>query len=215
MKSFTVIVADGSFPVHEIPLGYLKIASRVICCDGSAESVVKAGFEPDAIVGDMDSLSKELKKRFAGRIFKDSNQDTNDLTKALTWCIKRNYTDIVIIGATGKREDHTIGNISLLTEYINDVNIIMVTDTGVFRPLRESAEISSFPGQQVSIFAIDPATELTSSGLRYPLQKTKVKNWWVATLNEATGEKFKLEFNDGRVIVYLKFPENDRNETVK
>jgi hypothetical protein len=42
-----------------------------------------------------------------------------------------------------------------------------------------------------------------------------VNNWWVATLNEATGEKFKLEFNDGRVIVYLKFPENDRNETVK
>jgi thiamine pyrophosphokinase len=208
MKSFTVIVADGSFPVHEIPLGYLKNASNVVCCDGSAESLVKFGIEPDAIVGDMDSLSKELAGRFAGRIFKDSGQDTNDLTKAVTWCIKMNYSDLVIIGATGKREDHTLGNISLLTEYIEDVNIIMVTDTGIIRPLRGSAEIPSFSGQQVSIFAIDPETEVTSSGLRYPLKKTKLKNWWIATLNEADGEKFTLEFSNGRVIVYLKFPEN-------
>jgi thiamine pyrophosphokinase len=208
MKSFIVIVADGSFPVHEIPLGYLKNASLIVCCDGSAKSVVEAGFEPDAIVGDMDSLDKELLQRFAGRIFKDSRQDTNDLTKAVTWCINMNYSDLVIIGATGKREDHTIGNISLLTEYVKDINVIIVTDTGIFRPLRGSGEISSFPGQQVSIFAIDPATELTSSGLRYPLEKTKLKNWWVATLNEATGENFKLDFLEGRVIVYMKFPEN-------
>jgi thiamine pyrophosphokinase len=208
MTSFTVIVADGSFPVHEIPLGYLKNASRIICCDGSAESLVKTGIEPDAIVGDMDSLNKELEERFAGKIFKDSGQDTNDLTKAVLWCRKMNYTDLVIIGATGKREDHTIGNISLLTEYIKDVNIIMVTDTGIFRPLLGSTEISSFPGQQVSIFALDPGTEVTSAGLRYPLKNTKLKNWWVATLNEATMETFTISFKGGSLIVYLKFAES-------
>jgi thiamine pyrophosphokinase len=209
MKSLTVIVADGSFPVHEIPLGYLRNASRIVCCDGSAESLLVYGIEPDAIVGDMDSLSKELGEKFAGKIYKDAAQDTNDLTKAVSWCRNMNYTDLVIIGATGKREDHSIGNISLLTEYIKDLNIIMVTDTGIFRPLRGSSEISSFPGQQVSIFAIDPDTELTSSGLSYPLEKTKLKNWWVATLNEATGENFTLEFTEGRVIVFMKFPGND------
>ena len=116
MKSFTVIVADGSFPVHEIPLGYLEKASKIVCCDGSAESLIKAGFEPDAIVGDMDSLSAELAGKYKDKIFRDSGQDTNDLTKAVTWCTKKNYTDLVIVGATGKREDHTLGNISLLTE---------------------------------------------------------------------------------------------------
>jgi thiamine pyrophosphokinase len=74
-------------------------------------------------------------------------------------------------------------------------------------PLQNSAEISSFQGQQVSIFSIDPETEITTAGLRYPLNKTKVKNWWVATLNEATEERFSISFDGGPVILYLKFKE--------
>ena len=203
--SKTVIVADGTFPVHEIPLGYLKNASKIVCCDGSAEDLVYNGFIPDAIVGDMDSLNDELANKYADRIFQDENLDTNDLTKAVEWCHEMKYDDIIIVGATGKREDHTLGNISLLAEYIKDVNVIMVTDTGIFHPFLKSANIKSFPGQQVSIFSIDPETEITSRGLRYVLKKAKLKNWWVATLNEALGDSFILEFKKGRVIVYLKF----------
>jgi thiamine pyrophosphokinase len=204
LESYTVIVADGTFPQHEIPLGYLKNAKRIICCDGSTQNLLLAGYQPDAIVGDLDSLTDDLVNRFADRIFPDENQDTNDLTKAVSWCNEMGYRDIVIIGATGKREDHTIGNISLLAEYIKNVNIFMVTDTGFFKPLLKSSELSSFPGQQVSIFSIDPETEVTSSGLRYPLNKTKMTNWWCATLNESLGDSFSLVF-DGRLIIYLKF----------
>jgi len=204
-NSRTVIVADGTFPTHSVPLDYLKKADRIICCDGSVANLFRADFIPEAIVGDMDSLGDDMANRFADRLFPDGNQDTNDLTKAVNWCKGKGYRDLVIIGATGKREDHTIGNISLLTDYIKDVNIFMVTDTGFFLPLMKSSEISSFPGQQVSVFAINPDTEITSYGLRYPLNHTKIKNWWYATLNESTGDSFSLEFSDARVIVYMKF----------
>jgi thiamine pyrophosphokinase len=207
--SYTVIVADGIFPQNEIPLVYLKNAKRIICCDGSAQNLVLAGMQPDAIVGDMDSLNDELTNRFADRIYLDENQDTNDLTKAISWCSDMGYKDIVIVGATGKREDHTLGNISLLADYIKSVNVIMVTDTGILRPLLKSSEITSFPGQQISIFSIDPETAVTSNGLRYPLRRTKISNWWFATLNEALGNSFSLEFDAGRVIVYLKFNESE------
>jgi thiamine pyrophosphokinase len=80
----------------------------------------------------------------------------------------------------------------------------MVTDTGILQSFLESSQISSFPGQQVSIFSIDPETEVTSHGLRYPLTRTKIKNWWFATLNESLGDSFSLEFY-GRLIVYLQF----------
>ena len=204
-NSRTVIVADGTFPTHSVPLNYLRNAGRIICCDGSVSNLYNAGFIPEAIVGDMDSLSADMADRFADRIFRDDNQDTNDLTKAVAWCKDKSYKDLVIVGATGKREDHTIGNISLLADYIKDVDVIMVTDTGIFIPLLKGSEISSFPGQQVSVFSIEPGTEITSYGLRYPLNHSKIKNWWCATLNEATGENFSLEFKEGQVIVYLKF----------
>jgi thiamine pyrophosphokinase len=109
LKPYTVIVADGTFPRHEIPLKYIKEAERIICCDGSAENLIKAGYIPDAIVGDMDSLNDSIAGRFNDRIFRDTDQETNDLTKAVSWCRERDYRDLVIIGATGKREDHTLG----------------------------------------------------------------------------------------------------------
>jgi thiamine pyrophosphokinase len=201
----TVIVADGTFPDHQIPLSYLKNCDRIVCCDGSTTSLVNAGFIPDAIVGDMDSLSSEMAEKFSDRIFRDDDQETNDLTKAVKWCHDKNINDVVIVGATGKREDHAIGNISLLAEYAKFLNVKMVTDTGVFIPYLKSFSASCFRGQQISVFSLDPENEISSSGLKYPLNKLKINNWWVATLNEAVGESFSLEFNNGRVFIYLKF----------
>jgi len=201
----TIILADGSFPVHDIPLQYLREAERIICCDGSSDQLIKAGFVPEAIVGDLDSVSPEIKEKFSGKLFPDPDQETNDLTKAVRWCTERNYKDLVILGATGKREDHTIGNISLLIEYAREAEVMMVTDTGILRPFLKSCEIRSFRGQQISVFSINPETEITASGLRYPLIRKKLRNWWEATLNEATGEKIELEFEGGALIVFLQF----------
>lgn len=206
MSSKTIILADGSFPEHEIPLGYLKNAERIICCDGSAEQLLKAGMVPDAIVGDLDTLPAGIAERFSDRIYRSTEQETNDLTKAVNWCAGKGYKDLVILSATGKREDHTIGNISLLAEYVKETSVIMVTDTGIFIPFKESSSVSTLPGQQVSVFSVDPGTEITSEGLKYPLKDLRLTNWWVATLNEAVGKNVSLIFNGGPVIVYLKFP---------
>ena len=203
--SYTVILANGSFPKHYVPLDYLRNADRIVCCDGSTENAVYAGFTPFAIVGDMDSLSREMKIRFSDRIFQDKEQETNDLTKAVKWCHGSGYNEVIILGATGKREDHTIGNISLLTEYAKIVNVRMVTDTGVFLPFLNSCRVNSFPGQQISVFSIDSGTQITSAGLRYPLMKKRLGNWWEATLNEALEDHITLEFDSGRVIVFLAY----------
>jgi thiamine pyrophosphokinase len=200
-----VILANGVFPTHDIPLSYLRNADRIICCDGSVENLVNFGLEPYAIVGDMDSINAELTDRYADRLFPDNDCETNDLTKAVNWCVSRGFYDIVITGATGKREDHTLGNISLLAEYNRYANVIMATDNGIFRTYYNSVEIETFYGQQISIFSTGDDTEITSTGLKYPLNNTKLTNWWVATLNEALGDKIFLDFKQGRVLVFLKF----------
>jgi thiamine pyrophosphokinase len=205
MPSKTVILANGKFPEHQIPVRYLNNAERVICCDGAAEALLEFGLEPFAIVGDCDSLSSLVIEKYYDRIFRDEDQESNDLTKSVSWCFEKGFRDVVILGATGKREDHTIGNISLLAEYARSVNVIMVTDTGIFYPLLENGRLESYSGQQISVFSIDPETEITSSGLKYKLDKMKLTSWWKATLNESVGDSFSLDFTGGPLIVFLKF----------
>jgi thiamine pyrophosphokinase len=108
------------------------------------------------------------------------------------------------MGATGEREDHTIGNISLLTEYHKKVKVKILTDNGVFIPISRSTTFQSKEGQQVSIFSLDPTIKITSSGLKYPLQNLALKAWWMGTLNEALSNEFRIEFEEEtQVIVFM------------
>jgi thiamine pyrophosphokinase len=205
MSETTVILANGKFPEHHIPVGILKNATRIICCDGAAGPLLDYGLQPAAIVGDCDSLDNKIIEKYGTIIFRIPEQETNDLFKSVNWCSERGYKELIILGATGKREDHTIGNISLLAEFAKTVDVKMVTDTGIFFPLLNSSGFESIPGQNISIFSIDPRTEISSSGLKYPLVHRRLKNWWEATLNEATGSSFSLDFKGGPLIVYTKF----------
>ncbi len=113
----TVILAHGEYPSSERTLGFLKQADRIICCDGATERLLDDGIVPDLIVGDMDSLPKRLQQRYAGIIHRDSDQETNDLTKAFKAALEPRPDTIHILGATGRREDHTMANVSLLADY--------------------------------------------------------------------------------------------------
>ncbi len=117
---------------------------------------------------------------------------------------------MAILGATGIREDHTLGNISLLADYSSRIDAVMLTDTGSFRVYNRSVTIASHPGQEVSLFNIDPDLTVTLQGLRYPLQNLRLTNWLRGTLNEAVGKSFKLEFEKGKVIVFLEYSKGEQ-----
>lgn len=199
----TVILANGEFPSHPIALSLLDNCKYLVCCDGAINNLVKAGKLPDAIVGDCDSLSEENLVRFAGIIHRIPEQETNDLTKAVHFCLQQGRTKLTILGATGKREDHTIANVSLLCEYMKDADVEMVTDYGIFTAIGTDSLFESKAGQQVSLFCIDRC-RLTSYNLLYSIKDQIFTNWWQATLNESEDAEFRID-TDGRVIVYRVF----------
>lgn len=199
----TVILANGEFPTNPIAVNILNNVQYLVCCDGAINNLVKTNRIPDAIVGDCDSLSKENTERFSTIIHRIAEQETNDLTKAVHFCIKQGRNKITILGATGKREDHTIGNVSLLCEYMKDADVEMITDYGTFVSIDTNAVFESKKGQQVSLFCIDNCA-ITSHNLKYPITGQVFTNWWQATLNESEGEEFTIE-TSGRTIVYRAF----------
>jgi thiamine pyrophosphokinase len=203
MSSTFVILADGNFPFHTRPLSCLQHAATVVCCDGATQKLLLSGQVPDYIVGDLDSLSPELKAQFSDRIFPSADQETNDLTKAVQFCIERGATKITIVGATGLREDHTLGNISLLADYADLVSDIeMMTDYGIFSVIRKNCSFESYVGQQISIFALDNTTQISTEGLKYPIAHRTLHSWWQGTLNEAVADTFSIHFDQGSLIVF-------------
>ena len=97
-KYSTVILADGDFPSTPRTTVLLKQAQRIICCDGAAEKLLRFGLEPDAIVGDLDSLAFQLKQKFFDKIVHVAEQESNDLSKAFRYCRSKGYDDVVILG---------------------------------------------------------------------------------------------------------------------
>ena len=202
---YTVILANGSFPRRKCLLETLCAAGRIVCCDGAAAKLLRAGLEPDLVVGDLDSLDPALRKRFKKRLVHESEQETNDLSKAFRACMARGWRNIVILGAGGRREDHLLGNISLLPLFAAGADVRMETDYGTFLPVLKSASFRRPAGTKVSIFSFHPEMPVTATGLKYPLDMLRLPFWWCGTLNETTAPEFSLAF-DGRAPLLLYFP---------
>lgn len=198
-----VILANGDYPTAPQPLEILRRgAPYVVCCDGAATAFVLHGGVPNAIVGDCDSLSDEIRTAFTSIIHKIDEQEYNDLSKTVKFLMSIGKRRIAILGATGKREDHTLGNISLLIEYMRwGMDVTMYTDHGVFIPCNGTTNLPCCPGQQLSLFSFGAVIN-RADGLRYPLYN--FTNWWQGTLNECLGESVTIHA-EGDYLVYLNY----------
>lgn len=201
----TVILASGLFPTTERALRYLREADFIACCDGAANACVAAGFEPDVIVGDGDSIAPNVMERYADRVVRIAEQETNDLSKTFHHCLQLGRCDaFVILGATGKREDHALANLALLMDYAEEhADVMMVSDFGTFYPCCDTKRLSVNPGQEVSIWNFG-ASYFSAEGLMYPLYDfTKL---WQGTLNVATRPDIAVHAK-GTFLLYVAEPD--------
>ena len=219
-----IILCDGDFPGKGPALKILKKAQRakrnhtVIACDRAILNLVKNGMDADYIVGDMDSLPKKYQQKYKARIHKEEEQDFNDLAKAFRFAMDladSNTFNIVILGATGKREDHTLGNISYLPVFAQtlrerfpkqSINLSMVTDYGVFVPILNTTRLKGKIGDRISIFAFDQTLQIISEGLEYKTDNVVFDMWWKATLNTFKKRDVLLSFSHpAKALLYFPF----------
>ena len=186
----TVIVANGEFPKKGgAAWKLLAGATRVVACDGAANAYHRRFRKwPTVVIGDLDSFFHPRLFPVPSSLIPVPDQDTNDLEKAMAYCAKKGWRDPVIVGATGKREDHSIGNVFRALDFGCEI----VTDLGRFVPVRGKASFKVAKGTAVSVFAPDPKTRMASKGLEWPLDSVRFKNLYCATLNRATGSRVML-----------------------
>ena len=112
-----------------------------------------------------------------------------------------------LLGATGRREDHTLGNISYLVTFGEEypgIDLEMLTDHGRFTAFRGCRRFDTFPRQQVSVFSMDPGQPVSGSGLKWPLDGMRIRRWWQATLNEALADSVELR-SEGWLVLFRTY----------
>lgn len=214
-----VIVGNGQFPKKEYPLYLLESADYVVCCDGALDTYLRHFRgrnlrRPDVVVGDMDSLSEKTAERFRDIAVKIDEQETNDQSKAFHYILEHfpDVDTIHILGATGKREDHTIGNLSLLMEYAREmrrqdcgrtVSVDIVSDWSTAFAITDSCTLDVGEGRSVSIICPDNSLNIKSEGLVWPTDNVVFDNLWQTTLNRASADRISLTFSHPSIALII------------
>lgn len=195
-----VILANGAFPEHELPLEIMNSAGTLVCCDGAANSLINYSRKPDIVIGDLDSLSTEAMSHFYDILVPSESQEIGDLEKAVNWIKEQDVEEASILGATGRSDDRSLGNLLLLYTDLG-MRLSVFTDTGHFSVVRSEAQLDTFAGQSVSLFTDSPSARLTTVGLAYPLHDEPLTRPHSGTSNRSLGETITISVEDGVCLV--------------
>ena len=165
-----LVLANGAFPTAPTPLALLDRWSlgqegyTLTCCDGAVNKLRRyTSLLPDAVVGDLDSVSPALRALLGERVHRFPDQD------------------------------HLLANLALLPSYTTlTEELIMLTDEGYFILVSEPSEIEVIIGQQVSIFNFSQ-TPVSLTGVRWPLRGDVLPQLWSGSLNCAEEETIRVE----------------------
>lgn len=203
-----LIVSGGMAPSKEILLKELKTSEIVICADSGANHLFKYNIIPNVLIGDFDSISAEVLETFRneGCIIETfpPEKDFTDTEIAIDYAIRKGYTIITLLGATGSRLDHVYGNIALLKKYAEkDYKIKILDDNNEIMYSRENLILYGESGNLFSLYAYGSQVEgLNVKGAKYELENyTLPIESSLGTSNEFIENEVKVTFKKGGLLI--------------
>lgn len=186
---------------------------RIIAVDGGLVSADRMQIMPTDIVGDFDTAPANLLKHYQTKkeicIHKfPPEKDATDSQIAIELALSLRCHEIVVIGATGRRIDHTLGNIQLLSLPLNqNVKCILWDQNNRIRLIKEKTLFrkEELFGKYISILPFTQRVEnITLYGFRYPLygyQMDLFRDPSLGISNELVKDEGIIEFSEGILMV--------------
>jgi thiamine pyrophosphokinase len=141
-----------------------------VCADGGANAARRHRCTPDLIIGDFDSVRASTLKAFRRTaVYRLEDQDSTDLEKALTWCVEDGFRRITVLGATGGRLDHAVGNMSALAKFSRRADVRFVDDDGELLAVGPERKLLLRPGTTISLLPLARCSGVTTRGLQWNL----------------------------------------------
>lgn len=211
----TLIVSGGNLD-KSFALSYMKAhpCEQTIAVDFGMTFFYEQSWTPDYIVGDFDSVNKDILRSFQNKkgeqrpkiLQFQPEKDETDTELAIRTAIQRGSSAIHILGATGSRMDHMIGNLHLLGMAMeHGVDCMMVDPFNRIRMIDQGITIKKEEqyGNYVSLFPFTPQVKgLTLTGFKYPLDCYTLECYHsLGVSNEITEEEACISFQEGVLLV--------------
>lgn len=176
----------------------------VICADSGYDNAKALGVKADVLIGDFDSLKGQMPNDVPEILQVPVKKDLTDTQLAVEKAIEMGAGDIVIVGATSGRIDHTLSTLAILENLnlrgkrgviVNGQNRISFVKNTNHIILR--SEYKYF-----SLIALDTAKGVSIEGAVYPLKnKTVERTLQFAVSNQVEGNCALVTVKKGSVFV--------------
>ncbi len=204
-----IIIANGTPPGKKL-ISFLvkKEYTDIICADGGANAARKLGIIPNYIIGDFDSITETNLNYFSDKseVIRIKRQNDTDVEKAIKSAIKKGYKDCLLLGVIGNRLDHSICNLSIILKFAEKIRIRIIYEKSVLSVESGEINITTKPGEVISLFAFDSRTKILSKGLRYELRNTSLQfGRKEGESNKAKGKSVSLKIRNGKIFLIRLF----------
>ena len=138
--------------------------------------------------------------------FHITGQDDTDVEKCIKLAIKLKYQEAILLGATGDRLDHSFCNIGILLKFRDKINLKLLHHTSIMETAENKIMLHTVTNEIISIYGISDKTIITSTGLKYPLSKTRLPfGEKESTSNVANSDKVELLIKNGVIFIVRDF----------
>lgn len=202
------IIAYGEDIYGDEILEEIESSDYIICADGAGNIAYKMGIIPQYLIGDFDSIDRELldffKSKGVNTIRYPREKDYTDTEICVYKALELGCRDICIIAGLGSRIDHSLGNIGLLhlIEQRGARGYIHTSNCSIYL-CSAKIQLAGNIGDTISIIPFyGCARGIRSTGLKYELNNMNIDfGKTIGISNEMTDVKCSIEIEDGEILV--------------
>lgn len=174
-----------------------------IFCDSGLKHAEALNIQPSLIVGDFDSYKKPNSE--AETIVLPREKDDTDTFFAIKEAIRRGFDDFLLIGAVGKRLDHTLGNISALL-YLQALgkSASIIDDYSELEIISDKTAFVDDRHPYFSLLAVDgTAKGITVKNAKFPLENAEISpEYQYGISNEVIkGKTAEISIKEGKLLL--------------
>ena len=200
----TLLLCNGEPPSRTLLRRLAARADMIVAADGGANAALRSGIRPDVVIGDLDSILPETRKQLKDAlVVRVRRQDNTDMEKALDFISASGHADVAIAGATGRRIDFTLGNLSVFWNYAGALDITFVGDGWRAFPVGRRRTVTAPRGTTVSLVPFGSCAGITLRGLRYTLTDAAMRVGEIGVSNVVRRSPFTVTVRRGKMLLVI------------